>query len=206
MISWLLLSLFIRFPHLLGFSILTPEYAASKVVDAIEKKQTILMMPRGAYFSTALQQYVQKFDSHSNNRICLELTEKSLLLLCQSSQNAKVNRFCFLFLEKKIDCCCQNSFLFFCQLLSVLPEKTVASFRPMLPVTLVKVKKSSPKSLSTNCRYTVGQLSPDSIPTVNRQLNNSKLRLKKLRSVMTSLSLDPHRSIRISRLMYHKLS
>ena len=76
---------------MLGLSILTPEYAASKVVDAIEKNQTILIMPRGAYFSTALQQYVQ-FDSHSNNRICLELTEKSLLLLCQNSQNAKVNR------------------------------------------------------------------------------------------------------------------
>ena len=74
MISELLLSLFIRFPHLLGFSILTPEYAASKVVDAIEKNQKILMMPRGAYFSTALQQYVQQFDLHSNNRICLELT------------------------------------------------------------------------------------------------------------------------------------
>lgn len=44
-----------RFPHLLGFGVLTPEYAASKVVDAIENNQTILIMPRGAYFSTALQ-------------------------------------------------------------------------------------------------------------------------------------------------------
>ena len=86
---------------MLGLSILTPEYAASKVVDAIEKNQTILMMPRGAYFSTALQQYVQQFDSHSNNRICSELTEKSLLLLCQNSQNAKVNRCRVLILRKK---------------------------------------------------------------------------------------------------------
>lgn len=44
-----------RFPHLLGFGVLTPQYAASKIVDAIEKNQTLLMMPRGAYFSTALQ-------------------------------------------------------------------------------------------------------------------------------------------------------
>ena len=64
MTSLLLLSfsLFIRFPHLLGFGVLTPEFAASKVVDAIENNQTILIMPRGAYFSTALQQYVQPFD------------------------------------------------------------------------------------------------------------------------------------------------
>lgn len=44
-----------RFPHLLGFSVLTPEYAASKIVDAIEKNQIHLIMPRGAYFSAALQ-------------------------------------------------------------------------------------------------------------------------------------------------------
>lgn len=44
-----------RFPHLLGFGVLTPQYAASKIVDAIEKNQTFLMMPRGAYFSKALQ-------------------------------------------------------------------------------------------------------------------------------------------------------
>ena len=43
---------------MLGFSVLTPEYAASKVVDAIEKNQTLIIMPRGAYLSTALQQYV----------------------------------------------------------------------------------------------------------------------------------------------------
>ena len=69
MTSLLLLSfsLFIRFPHLLGFGVLTPEYAASKVVDAIENNQTILIMPRGAYFSTALQQYVQPFDPQINN-------------------------------------------------------------------------------------------------------------------------------------------
>ena len=48
---------------MLGFSILTPEYAASKVVDAIEKNQTVLIMPRGAYFSAALQQYVQQLCS-----------------------------------------------------------------------------------------------------------------------------------------------
>ena len=42
----------------------------------------------------------------------------------------------------------------------------------------VKVKNSSPKSLSADCRYTVGQLSAGSIPTVNRQLTNSKPKLK----------------------------
>ena len=56
-ILWVFL-LFCRFPRLLGFSVLTPEYSASKVVDAIEKNQTLIMMPRGAYLSTALQQYV----------------------------------------------------------------------------------------------------------------------------------------------------
>ncbi|KAL9970363.1 hypothetical protein ACROYT_G022721 [Oculina patagonica] len=44
-----------RFPHLLGFSVLTPQYAASKIVDAIEKNQTVLMMPRGAYLANAAQ-------------------------------------------------------------------------------------------------------------------------------------------------------
>ena len=53
----------------------------------------------------------------------------------------------------------------------------------------VKVKKSSPKSLSADCRYTVGQLSAGSIPTVNRQLTNSKPTLKNLTSVMTSQSV-----------------
>ena len=32
---------------------------------------------------------------------------------------------------------------------------------------VVKVKKISPKSLLAKCSYTVGQLSDDSIPTVN---------------------------------------
>ena len=36
------------------------------------------------------------------------------------------------------------------------------------------MKNSSPKSLSADCRYTVGQLLAGSIPTVNRQLTNSK--------------------------------
>ena len=63
---------------------------------------------------------------------------------------------------------------------------------------LVKVKNSSPKSLSADYWYTVGKLSTDSIPTVNQQLTNSKPTPKKLRSVMTSLSLNPYRSIRIS--------
>ena len=36
------------------------------------------------------------------------------------------------------------------------------------------MKNSSPKSLSADCRYTVGQLSAGSIPTINRQLTNSK--------------------------------
>jgi len=97
----LLLSLFIRFPHLLGLSILTPEYAASKVVDAIEKNQTILMMPRGAYFSTALQQYVQQFDSHSNNRICLELTEKSLFTALPKQPKCKSEQMSLSILRKK---------------------------------------------------------------------------------------------------------
>ena len=66
----------------------------------------------------------------------------------------------------------------------------------------VKVKKSSPKSLSADCRYAVGQLSAGSIPTVNRQLTDTK----NLTSVMTSKSLNRYRSIRISRMMYHKLS
>lgn len=47
-----------RFPKLVGFAYLTPEYAAAKIVDAIEKNQVILAMPRGAYFAVALQQYV----------------------------------------------------------------------------------------------------------------------------------------------------
>ena len=55
-------------------------------------------------------------------------------------------------------------------------------------------EKSSPKSLSADCRYTVSQL-----------LTNSKPTLKKLRSVLTSPSLDPYCSIRISRIIYHKL-
>ena len=59
---------------------------------------------------------------------------------------------------------------------------------------MVKVKNSSPKSLSAG-----------SIPTVNRHLTNSKPTLENLTSVMTSRSLDPYRSIRISRMMYHKL-
>ena len=33
----------------------------------------------------------------------------------------------------------------------------------------VKVKNSSPKTLSADCRYTVGQLSAGSIPTVDQQ-------------------------------------
>ena len=45
---------------------------------------------------------------------------------------------------------------------------------------LVIVKKSSPKNLSADCRYTVGQLSAGSIPTVNQQLTNSKPTLKNL--------------------------
>ena len=36
------------------------------------------------------------------------------------------------------------------------------------------MKNSSPKSLSADCRYTVGQLSAGSIPTVKRQLTNNK--------------------------------
>lgn len=44
-----------RFPNLVGFGTLTPQYAASKVIDAIEKNQIHLTMPRGAYLSTALQ-------------------------------------------------------------------------------------------------------------------------------------------------------
>jgi len=44
-----------RFPKLVGFAYLTPEYAAAKIVDAIEKNQVILAMPRGAYFAVALQ-------------------------------------------------------------------------------------------------------------------------------------------------------
>lgn len=47
-----------RFPKLVGFDYLTPEYAAAKIVDAIEKNQVILAMPKGAYFAAALQQYV----------------------------------------------------------------------------------------------------------------------------------------------------
>ena len=70
----------------------------------------------------------------------------------------------------------------------------------------IKVKNSSPKSLSADCRYTVGQLSAGSISTVNGQLTNSKPTLKNLTSVMTSQSLDPYHSIRISRMMFHKLS
>lgn len=41
---------------MVGFGTLTPQYAASKVIDAIEKNQIHLTMPRGAYLSTALQQ------------------------------------------------------------------------------------------------------------------------------------------------------
>lgn len=44
-----------RFPSLVGFAYLTPEYAAAKIIDAIETNQTILAMPRGAYFSAAVQ-------------------------------------------------------------------------------------------------------------------------------------------------------
>ena len=50
-----------------------------------------------------------------------------------------------------------------------------------LALTKVKVKNSSPKSLSAG-----------SIPTVNRQLTNSKPTLKNLTSVMTSQSPDPY--------------
>ena len=53
------------------------------------------------------------------------------------------------------------------------------------------------------CQFTVGQLSADSIPIVDGQLTNSKPTLKKLRSVMTSSSLDRYRSITISRIIYH---
>lgn len=49
-------SWFFRFPNLVGFGTLTPQYAASKVIDAIEKNQIHLTMPRGAYLSTAIQQ------------------------------------------------------------------------------------------------------------------------------------------------------
>lgn len=57
---WLLSLIFLgvmsfRFPKLVGFAYLTPEYAAAKIVDAIEKNQVILAMPRGAYFAVALQ-------------------------------------------------------------------------------------------------------------------------------------------------------
>ena len=45
------------------------------------------------------------------------------------------------------------------------------------PLFSVKVKKSSPKSLWADRRYTVGQLSADSIPTVNRKLLNSMIRI-----------------------------
>ena len=55
------------------------------------------------------------------------------------------------------------------------------------------------------CQFTVGQLSADSIPIVDGQLTDSKPTLKKLRSVMTSPSLDRYRSITISRIIYHKL-
>ena len=46
----------------------------------------------------------------------------------------------------------------------------------------VKVKKSAPKSLSADCRYTVSQLLTNSIQPANWQLTNSKPTLKKLRS------------------------
>ena len=49
-----------------------------------------------------------------------------------------------------------------------------------------KVKKSSPKSLSADCWYTVSQLYTNSCPTENRH------RKKKKRSVLI-LTLNPYR-------------
>lgn len=48
------------------------------------------------------------------------------------------------------------------------------------PLISVKVKKSSPKSLSADRWYTVGQLSADSIPTVNQKLPNSMIRINSI--------------------------
>ena len=69
---------------MLGFSVLTPEYAASKIVDAIEKNQIRLIMPRGAYFSAALQQYVLQFDIYT-------YTEVSHKTLCLSTEFTVAN-------------------------------------------------------------------------------------------------------------------
>ena len=57
------------------------------------------------------------------------------------------------------------------------------------------MKNSSPESLSADCRYTVGQLSASSIPTVNRQLTNSKptLNNKDLQKRYDSLLKDHQR-------------
>ena len=43
----------------------------------------------------------------------------------------------------------------------------IAGVFQALLLNWVKVKKSSPKSLSASCRYNVSQLSTDSIQTVN---------------------------------------
>ena len=49
----------------------------------------------------------------------------------------------------------------------------------------VKVKKSSPKSLSADCWFSLGWQLADSIPTAHRQLTDSKPTLKKKRMVIT---------------------
>ena len=54
------------------------------------------------------------------------------------------------------------------------------NFSEFSPLVSVKVKKSSPKSLSADCRYTVGQLSANSIPTANRKLPNSMIRINSI--------------------------
>ena len=43
----------------------------------------------------------------------------------------------------------------------------------------VKVKKSSPKSLSADCWFSVGRQLADSIPTAHRKLTDSKPKLQK---------------------------
>lgn len=68
-----------------------------------------------------------------------EIMEESLLVCCQNSRIAKVNKCRFHHL--KTDCCCHNSFLFFCRL-SVLSQRILPVFRAMLPIASTPWKAS----------------------------------------------------------------
>ena len=137
--------------------------------------------------STAFK--TSKVKANSNSK--LDISEKHVCL------HSLLNCACLHYMHESCSACMRHaSKLSHLHAFSCMHEECMhASGMKICMHVTVKVKNSSPKSLSANCR-----------PAVYQQLTDSKPTLKNLTSVMTSQTLDPYRSIRISRMMNHKLS